>query len=155
MSARIVVMGVAGAGKSTVAAALAADLALPFIEGDALHTPGNRAKMAAGQPLSDEDRRPWLAACSAALAGGGVMACSALKMAYREALGPGVRFIWLSAPEPVLRARLEARDDHFFPVALLASQLETLEPPGPEALHLDGTRPLAALVQEAAAWLTR
>jgi carbohydrate kinase (thermoresistant glucokinase family) len=126
-----------------------------FIEGDLLHPAANRALMAAGTPLTDEDRAPWLAACRTALTGGGVLTCSALKAAYRAALGPGVRFIWLCAPEALLRARLETRAGHFFPPALLSSQLETLEPPGPEALRLDAALPLSTLLEEAAAWASR
>lgn len=155
MTTRLVVMGAAGAGKSTLGAALAARLGLPFIEGDDLHPAANRAKMAAGTPLTDEDRAPWLAACRAALTDGGVLACSALKATYRAALGPGIGFIWLCAPEALLRARLEMRSGHFFPPALVASQLETLEPPGPEALRLDAAAPLPALVEEATAWASR
>jgi gluconokinase len=153
MQRKILVMGVAGAGKSTLARALAARLGLAFIEGDDLHSPANRTKMAADEPLTDEDRAPWLTACRAALAGGGVLACSALTSPYRAMLGPDVRVIWLDAGEDVLRARLAAREGHFFPASLLASQLATLEPPGPEALHLRADQPLAVLLDQAAAWL--
>jgi carbohydrate kinase (thermoresistant glucokinase family) len=129
---RLVVMGVSGCGKSSLGAALATALALPFTDADDLHPVGNRAKMAAGQPLTDADRWPWLQAVGAVLAGGaGVVACSALRRAYRDRLrataGP-VQFLHLVAPREVIAQRLAARRGHFMPVALLESQLATLEP---------------------------
>ncbi len=124
-----VVMGVAGSGKSTVAALLAARLGVPFADGDAFHPPANLAKMAAGTPLDDADRAPWLAAIAAWLAAhpGAVVACSALRQRYRDQLP--ARFIYLRGSREVLAARLAARRDHFFPLALLDSQLALLEEP--------------------------
>ena len=132
---RLVVMGVSGCGKSSLGATLAAALALPFTDADDLHPAANRAKMAAGQPLTDADRWPWLLAVGAVLAkGAGVVACSALRRAYRdrlrEAAGP-VQFLHLVAPREVIAERLAARRGHFMPLALLDSQLATLEPLAP------------------------
>lgn len=132
---RIVVMGVAGCGKSTVAAALAAAIGLRFLDGDTLHGPSNIAKMAAGTPLDDHDRGPWLDAVSAALADapppGLVVACSALKRAYRDRLraaAAGTVFVHLHGDPALLEQRLGARTDHFMSAAMLTSQLATLEP---------------------------
>ncbi len=134
-----VVMGVSGAGKSVVGALLADTLGLPFIEGDAFHPPENRARMAAGVPLTDADRAGWLRALAAELATarragvGAVLACSALKRAYRDVLRDGhddVRFVHLHGSRALLAERLAARRDHFMPVALLDSQLGTLESAG-------------------------
>jgi gluconokinase len=132
---KLVVMGVSGCGKSSLGAALAAALALPFTDADDLHPAANRAKMAAGQPLTDADRAPWLQAVGAVLApNAGVVACSALRRAYRDRLretaGP-VQFLHLTAPRGVIALRLAARRGHFMPVALLESQFATLEPLAP------------------------
>ena len=142
-STTVVLMGVAGCGKSTVMAVLAARLGWVTAEGDDFHSPGNVAKMRAGIPLTDEDRRPWLAALAAWIgereaAGGGagddaVVTCSALKRSYRGILReghPSVVFVHLQVPTATLAARLEQRRGHYMPPALLASQLETLEPLG-------------------------
>ena len=133
---RIVVMGVSGCGKSTVARALAQRLALPFVEADELHPPHNVAVMAAGTPLTDEDRRGWLHAVAVALAQaeatGVVVACSALKRSYRDLLrtsAPGLRIVHLTGPPILLAERLRSRAGHYMPVSLLQSQLDTLEPP--------------------------
>ena len=128
-------MGVSGCGKSSLGAALATTLALPFTDADDLHPAANRAKMAAGQPLTDADRWPWLQAVGAVLASNaGVVACSALRRAYRDRLrdaaGP-VQFLHLVAPREVIAERLAARRGHFMPLALLDSQLATLEPLAP------------------------
>jgi gluconokinase len=146
-------MGVAGSGKSTVMAELAGLLGWRTLEGDDLHPPSNRARMAAGTPLTDADRRPWLAAIhawlrDAAERGEPVIAtCSALRRRYRDALRPdvpGLVFVQLDAPRLVLEARLAARTGHFVSPALLASQLATLEPLAPLAgepdLVVDATR---------------
>jgi carbohydrate kinase (thermoresistant glucokinase family) len=132
---RLVVMGVSGCGKSSLGAALATALVLPFTDADDLHPAANRAKMAAGQPLTDNDRWPWLQAVGAVLAAeAGVVACSALRQAYRDRLraaaGP-VQFLHLVAPREVIAERLAARRGHFMPIALLDSQLATLEPLAP------------------------
>ena len=128
-------MGVSGSGKSTVGAALAARLGIPFADADDLHPASNVAKMAAGNPLTDADRGPWLALVGAALASasatGLVMACSALRRAYRDAIrsaAPGVVFVHLDPTRTVLDAQVRERANHFMPVALLESQLATLEP---------------------------
>lgn len=139
-------MGVAGSGKSTVGKLLAEQAAAAFLDADDFHPPTNRAKMAAGQPLDDADREPWLAALAEELRKldhteqSFVLACSALKQSYRDQLqaaAPRLMVVWLDVPEETLRTRLQQRS-HFFPAELLASQLTTLELP-PNALRLDGT----------------
>lgn len=138
MDRRLLVMGVSGAGKTTLAEALARRFGHAFIDADDLHPPGNRAKMAAGLPLDDADRAPWLDAVAQVVSGwaatsqGGVIACSALKRAYRDRLragDPGLVTIYLDVEEAELRRRLARRRGHFFPAELLASQLAVLEPP--------------------------
>jgi gluconokinase len=133
----IVVMGVSAAGKTSVGRALAARLGVEFRDADDLHPASNIAKMAAGTALTDDDRWPWLDRVGQALAEarasgpGVVMACSALKRAYRDALrtlSPECVFVHLTAPRSVLESRIAARSDHFMPSTLLDSQLATLEP---------------------------
>ncbi|WP_297726560.1 gluconokinase [Mycobacterium sp.] len=132
----VVVMGVSGSGKSTVGAALARRLAVPFVDADTLHPPANIVKMAAGEPLDDDDRYPWLERVGDWLAGhrhGGVVSCSALKRKYRDHLRahcPGVEFLHLSGSPELIGRRLAARSGHFMPAALLRSQLDALEPLG-------------------------
>ena len=132
----IVLMGVAGAGKSTVMAELVERLGWPWLEGDALHPPANVAKLAAGVPLSDADRAPWLDAVAEWIGdrererSSGVLTCSALRRAYRDRLRrghPSVWFVHLGAPVAVLGARIGRREGHFMPASMLASQLATLE----------------------------
>jgi gluconokinase len=129
-------MGVSGSGKSTVGAALAQRLAVPFVDADTLHPSANIAKMTAGDPLSDDDRYPWLEKVGDWLAGhraGGVVSCSALKRKYRDQLRahcPGVEFLHLSGSPELIGRRLAARPGHFMPAALLRSQFDTLEPLG-------------------------
>lgn len=134
----IVVMGVSGSGKTTVARELAQKLGWAFLEGDSVHPPANVAKMSAGTPLNDDDRWPWLDAIadwmSQRLQRGesGVVACSALRRIYRDRLrhaGTGVRFAYLRVPHDELARRMRSRD-HFMPPSLLDSQLATLEEPG-------------------------
>jgi gluconokinase len=134
----LVVMGVAGSGKSTLGAALAVRLGWPFQEGDDLHPPANIAKMSAGIPLTDADRAPWLAAIGAwidgciAQGGGGVIACSALKAAYRRTLTegrPAVRLVFLDASKSLIAGRMASRTGHFMPPSLIDSQFADLEPP--------------------------
>jgi len=154
-------MGTAGAGKTTIGRALADALGLRFVDADDLHSPENKARMQRGEPLTDADRAPWLAAVRDVIAAqladpgrgwtsgrGAVVACSALKKSYRVALVPehaargSVRFVYLRVPRAVLHARLEARRDHFAPPALLESQLATLEEPdaSENAVVVDGAQ---------------
>lgn len=138
---RVVVMGVSGCGKSTLAVALGAALGLEMTDGDDLHSPANVEKMAAGTPLTDADRWPWLdrvAVCLQALPSGEhermgrVVACSALKREYRDRLRsqvPGLRFVFLDAKAELLRQRMVQRVGHFMQPDLLESQLNTLERP--------------------------
>jgi beta-N-acetylhexosaminidase len=128
-------MGVSGCGKTTIGDLIARELGVPFLDGDSLHPVGNVAKMAAGTPLTDEDRWPWLATVAGSLTtaadGGLVVACSALKRRYRDAiraLAPGTVFLHLHGDKEVLGSRLDGRSGHFMPAALLDSQLATLEP---------------------------
>ena len=132
--ANVVVMGVSGSGKSTIGKLLAEKLGVPFTDADDLHPESNVAKMAAGTPLEDEDRWPWLALVGDALAAasttGLVVACSALKRSYREAIlaaAPDTVFVLLHGPRELLSERMGHRDDHFMPLGLLDSQLATLE----------------------------
>ncbi len=132
----IVVMGVSGAGKSTVARRLASGLGWDFEEGDSLHPASNLAKMAAGEALTDADRAPWLASLASwidtelASSGHGVVTCSALKRSYRDQLRrAGVLFVLLDVPRRELERRVTHRHGHFMPAGLLDSQLEALEPP--------------------------
>ena len=155
----IVVMGVSGSGKSTVGALLATRLNLPFIEGDDLHSRANKQKMAAGIPLDDADRSPWLDAIAAALARAPVViACSALKRRYRDRLraaAPDVKFIYLAGAPALLAQRLSTRSHEFMPPELLESQLAILEAPGADenALTIDIQLSRDAIVEQAARWL--
>lgn len=134
MASPVVVMGVSGSGKSTVGAALAQRLRVPFADADDFHPEANIVKMTAGHALDDDDRRPWLDAIGewlAAHASGGVMSCSALKHAYRDQLRehcPDVAFLHLAGTPDVIGRRQASRPGHFMPASLLASQFETLEP---------------------------
>jgi gluconokinase len=134
----LVVMGVSGSGKSTIADHLAKRLGWRYEDGDRFHPPANVAKMSAGHPLTDEDRWPWLRAIAdeidrlAAAGERAVIACSALKRAYRDILVHGrddVRIVFLQGTQELIAARLVARKGHFMPSGLLASQFRTLEPP--------------------------
>ncbi|GAB3616491.1 gluconokinase [Okibacterium endophyticum] len=157
-SPHLVVMGVSGSGKSTIGALIAAELDVPFIDGDSLHPLVNIEKMAAGEALDDEDRAPWLAAVGRTMAGAGehglVVACSALRRAYRDIIrenDPTCVFIHLSGDAAVLSARLEGRSGHFMPESLLASQLDTLEglEPDEPGVVVDIGRPIREIVRRA------
>lgn len=135
----VVVMGVSGCGKSTVGAQLAQALGVEYLEGDDFHPPANVARMAAGTPLTDADRAPWLQTLAARLRAaqvqghGCVLSCSALKRAYRDLLrsgATGLVFVHLTGSATLLAQRMAARQHRYMPPALLASQLATLEPPG-------------------------
>lgn len=154
----IVVGGVAGCGKTTLAAALAQALGINFRDGDDLHPMANKARMAAGQPLTDADRAPWLAACAAQLAAwgdaGGVISASALKRAYRDTLyaaHPDVRYVLIRITPELATARAQARPGHFWPASLTASQFAILEEPAADepAMGVDAewptTRQVAAV----------
>jgi gluconokinase len=148
----VVVMGVSGSGKTTVGAALAHALGLRFVDGDALHPAANVAKMAAGIPLDDADRAPWLDAIGAVLAAGPVVvACSALKRIYRDRLraaAPSLQLVFLDGSPELLASRMSHRPGHFMPTSLLDSQLATLEPPTPDEhpLTVDVAVPVGAIV---------
>jgi gluconokinase len=140
----IVLMGVSGSGKSTVGVALAKALGWPLVEGDDLHPPANVAKMAAGIPLTDADRWPWLDRIVVELrhvtASGGnvVLACSALKQAYRDRLKDAgdVRFVYLRGDRETIAERLAVRHHRYMPATLLGSQFDALEPPD-DAIDID------------------
>jgi gluconokinase len=157
----LVVMGVAGCGKSTLAAALAERMGRVLVEGDHFHSESSRAKMAKGMALNDEDRASWLASLCAQLQqhpGGVVVACSALKRSYREQLrraSPGLRFAFLGIAKSEACRRVLTRGAHFFAVSLVDSQFETLESPvgEPGVLQLDATAPLDALETSVCNWL--
>lgn len=131
-------MGVSGSGKSTVGAALARRLGVPFADADAFHPPANIAKMAAGTPLADDDRYPWLDAVGQWLAGhddGGVMSCSALKRRYRDRLRSHcvhIEFLHLTGSPDLIGRRQAGRPGHFMPSSLVESQFETLQPLDPD-----------------------
>ncbi len=158
----IVVMGVSGCGKTAVGAALAERLGVPFIEGDQHHPQANIDKMAAGIPLDDDDRGPWLAALGGILGktarenAGGVLACSALRKAYRRRLAETaslpLRFVFLDGSRALLAERMRDRPGHYMPVALLDSQLATLEAPGPDegAITVSIDQPIAVLAERIA-----
>ena len=146
----LVLMGVSGSGKTTVGALLAGRLGWPYAEADSFHSPANVAKMAAGHPLTDEDRWPWLRAIGAWIDGQlargehGVVTCSALRRAYRDLLRrPGVQLVYLRGSHELIAERMAARHGHFFKPAMLDSQFATLEEPAPDegviALPIGGT----------------
>ncbi len=149
-------MGVAGAGKTTIGMRLAADLGWPFYDADDLHPSANVEKMRRGVALTDADRAPWLARIRSLIhelrrAGrSAVIACSALKQSYRDAIGegaPDVRFVHLAGDFALIERRLRGRVGHFMSPALLASQFATLEEPV-DAITLDGSRPPEVLSRE-------
>lgn len=160
----VVVMGVCGCGKTTIGRKLADRLDAAFIEGDELHPAGNRDKMAAGIPLEDEDREPWLdaIAAKAALVSSDapcvVVSCSALKRAYRDRLRNGagdLKLVHLTGSSSLLKQRMNERRGHFMPAGLLDSQLATLEVPEPDetVINLDVAEQPVAIVERALAFL--
>ncbi len=162
----VVVMGVTAAGKSTVGLALARALGAEFIDGDTVHPPANVAKMAAGIPLTDEDRRPWLRSLAALMADrdargvATVVACSALRRSYRDILRAAVPdgttfFVHLDAAPDILADRMRDRS-HFMPPSLLESQFDTLERLGPDeaGVTVDVSGPIDAVVAGARASIT-
>lgn len=149
----MILMGVAGCGKSSVGEALAARLGVIYRDGDDLHPAENVAKMRAGAALTDADRWPWLDLVAQDLAARApvIIGCSALKRIYRDRIRAGasgpVTFVHLAGSRAVIEARMAARQGHYMPVTLLDSQFATLEPPGPdEALRVDIDQPLALIV---------
>ncbi|MGO4385450.1 gluconokinase [Specibacter sp. RAF43] len=160
---RVAVMGVSGAGKSTIGALVADAMNIPFLDGDSLHPMANIGKMAAGTPLTDDDRWPWLDIVGNELANtrarGIVIACSALKRSYRDAIrtnAPDTIFLHLDGTLDVLSSRLEGRSGHFMPKELLASQLAALEPLGEDerAVVIDISAGITAILAEAVAGIT-
>jgi gluconokinase len=146
----LVVMGVSGSGKTTVGALLAGRLGWPYADADSFHPEANVAKMAAGHPLTDDDRWPWLDAIGAWIDDrrtrheSGVVTCSALKRVYRDRLRrPGVRFVYLAGSPELIARRLAARHGHFFKAEMLASQFADLEPPAADeaaiSVSIDGS----------------
>ncbi|HSU75238.1 MAG TPA: gluconokinase [Terrabacter sp.] len=153
----VVVMGVSGSGKTTIGAALAQRLRVPFADADDFHPQANVDKMSAGIPLTDDDREPWLATIATWLAehaaSGGVASCSALKRSYRQILAaaaPQVFFVHLHGDPEVIAARVAGRPGHFMPAALVESQFATLEPlePGERGAVLDVDQPVDDLVTQ-------
>lgn len=153
----IIVMGVSGSGKTTVGRALAVAMNVPFYDGDDYHPQANIDKMAAGIPLTDEDRAGWLAALANLIGGrlragqGGVLACSALRQSYRDVLSAPdperVRFVYLRGTYEVILARMGARGGHFMKPEMLKSQFEILEEPW-QAITVDVTWPVEANVKK-------
>jgi gluconokinase len=159
----VVVSGVSGSGKTTVASAVAARLALPFLDADVLHSPDSVAKMRAGTPLDDVDRWPWLDRAGDWLrehdAAGAVLACSALKRSYRDRLrsrAPRALVLQLTGRPDVIASRVAARTGHFMPPSLLASQLATLEPLATDepGRTIDVGQAVEAIVDDCVAYLT-
>jgi gluconokinase len=152
MTLRIVLMGVAGCGKSSVGEALSRRLGIPYRDGDDLHPAENVAKMRAGIPLTDTDRWPWLDRVAQTLAAEApaIIGCSALKRAYRDRIRAGaggpVRFVHLAGSRDLIAARMAQRSGHYMPLSLLDSQFAALEPPdATEALTVSIDQPLSAI----------
>ena len=156
MTHRIVIMGVSGCGKSSFGAALSAALAIPYVDGDDLHSPQAVEKMRAGIALTDADRWPWLDRVGAVLADQApvIVGCSALKRMYRDriraAAGGVVRFVHLAGEKSVIAARMGARQGHYMPTSLLESQFAALEVPGEEeAITVAIDQPLDRMIAQA------
>ena len=157
----LVIMGVAGCGKSTVGEALARRLRAKLIEGDDYHPEVNRKKMALGLPLTDADRKPWLQSLALQLGqstGNVVMTCSALKIAYRQifrAAVPNCKFVFLALDQSTAHKRVQARESHFFSPALVESQFSALEAPTDEAgvLHVEATQTIDQITHSVMDWI--
>ncbi len=157
----VIVMGVSGSGKTTIGTMLAVALGYIFLEGDSLHPIANIEQMARGEPLTDAERAPWLAAIRARMLEAAergqslVVACSALRESYRRYLAEGlpVRWVYLAGPEELVRQRLRERTGHFAKPELLASQMDTLEPPL-DAIVADIAQPPDAIVTQIVGQLT-
>ena len=149
MKRAVVVMGVAGCGKSTLGKALAEALKLPFHDADDYHPQSNIAKMQSGAPLTDEDRWPWLSTLAQLLQEPMVLACSALKASYRDKLSNGTdpAFIFLKISPETAERRLRARPGHFMPTSLVESQFATLEEPA-DAFTIDAERDLEHCIRQ-------
>jgi gluconokinase len=154
---RVVVMGVAGSGKTTVGQLLAGQLGVDFADSDEFHSPESIAKMRAGAPLDDDDRWPWLEAIAEWLADAGpdgsVATCSALRRAYRDALrlrAPDVWFLHLAGSPELMAGRVSGRGHHFMPADLVESQFDTLERPDPDerAVELDASMSPGQIVED-------
>ena len=161
MAKLVLVTGASASGKTTVGMELARRLGVEYADADDFHPPANIAKMRSGEPLSDADREPWLAAIVDWLGdrarGGAVASCSALRRAHRDRLraaATAVVFVQLRVPEAVLRERLRARSGHFMPESLLDSQLETLEAlePDEHGVTIDGQLPVDVAVTTVLGW---
>jgi gluconokinase len=161
----LIVMGVAGSGKSTIGEQLAARLGWAYEDGDKFHPASNVAKMSAGQPLTDEDRWPWLKAIAdeidrlCAAGERAVVACSALRRVYRDILVHGrndIRIVYLDGTQQLIADRIGRRKDHFMPAGLLASQFKTLEPPmsGEHPITVSIDAPVEAIVDNVLRQLT-
>lgn len=155
MSLRLVIMGVAGCGKSTVGAALSEQLDIPYRDGDDLHSAEAVEKMRAGIPLNDEDRWPWLDRIAEALRNKAplIIGCSALRRVYRDRIRAGakgpVTFVHLAGDRDLIASRMATRAGHYMPLSLLDSQFATLERPGPdEAIDVSIDQPMASIVGE-------
>jgi gluconokinase len=162
MTDSIVVMGVAGCGKSSLGQAIAAANGMRLIEGDDFHSAGNRQKMSSGTPLTDSDRADWLDSLAGELRAhpeGVVLTCSALKKAYRDHLrraAPGLRFVFMQIDRPLALVRVAQRaGTHFFSSSLVDSQFDTLESPvgEPRVLVVEASLPIDALSRQVGAWL--
>lgn len=157
MTLRVIIMGVAGCGKSSVGDGLSAQLGIPYHDGDDLHPSANVTKMRAGIPLTDEDRWPWLDRVAQELATCApiIIGCSALKRAYRDRIravaGGPVHFVHLAGSRDLIAGRMAQRSGHYMPLSLLDSQFAALEPPTPdEALTVQIGQPLGAIIAEIA-----
>ncbi|MDH4412503.1 MAG: gluconokinase [Rhizobium sp.] len=160
MSLRLVIMGVAGCGKSTVGAALSEKLHIPYRDGDDLHSIDAVEKMRTGIPLTDDDRWPWLDRIAAALRNEAplLIGCSALRRVYRDRIRAGaggkVTFVHLAGDRDLIASRMAARSGHYMPLSLLDSQFATLERPGPdEAIEVTIEQPMETIVGQVLSYL--